>query len=200
MLVGFFGLQSSGKGIISTKFLRESYKKNPKKIISNCYINHPHAIIKDSEEIYRYSKNPSMFKNSYLYISEMHNIIDGRRTNSMMNTNFTQFLTQVGKLDCDVIYDAQLFESQIDLRLREFTPLRFRCERYYIDGEKIINALLMPRIIKDYAVAIKIELDISFGDVMKYKKLGYYIPTQEDFDFYKTREVITLDREKFLRK
>lgn len=200
MLVGFFGLQSSGKGVVSTAFLREMVKKHPKQIISNCMLREKNIIVKTSADIYKLSKNPQLFKNSYLYISEMHNIIDGRRTNSLMNTNFTQFLTQVGKLDCDVIYDAQLFESQIDLRLREFTPLRFRCERYYIDNNKIINAIFMPRIIKNYQIAINIQLEISFGDTIKLKKLGYYLPTQEDYNYYVTREIITLDREQFLKK
>lgn len=199
MLVGFFGLQSSGKGIISTKFLRWRNEILPKRVISNCYLNQKNCVIKSTEEIYKYSKQPSLFQNSYLYITEMHNIIDGRRTNSLMNTNFTQFLTQVGKLDCDVIYDAQLFESQIDLRLREFTPLRFLCSRYKIVNNRIVPALFDGRIIKE-KIAIKIEIELNSPDGTKIKTLGYYQPTQEDFDYYKTREIVTLDREKFLKK
>lgn len=194
-------MQSSGKGIISTKFLRWRKSIIPKRIITNCYINDKDAIIKTSEEIYKYSKQPSLFRNSYLYITEMHNIIDARRTNSLMNTNFTQFLTQVGKIDCDIIYDSQLIVTaqQVDIRLREFTPLRFICSRYKIVNNKMIPAIFEPRIIKEQ-IAILIEMDLTTGDKTKHKKIGYYKPTKEDFEYYQTREIVTLDREKFLKK
>lgn len=205
MIAGFFGIQSSGKGIISTIFLREMIKNYPKRVIANCFLNEKNLIQLTSEELYLKSKTPGFFVNSYLYITELHNIIDARRPGSLMNTNFTQFLTQIGKIDCSVVYDSQLFDSQIDLRMREFTTLKFKCERFKIINGHIASAILDDRVIKDkygnlVPIAIKISLDESTSEQEKIRHLGYYLPSSVDYAYYKTREIVTLDREKHLRK
>lgn len=200
MIAGFFGIMSSGKGVMSTRFLRWLNSNNPKRIISNCWLNEKNLIILTTEGLYLKSKDPDFFRNSYLYITELHNIIDARRSSSLLNTNFTQFLTQIGKLDCNVVYDAQMFESQIDLRMRDFTTLRFFCERYLYTKGQLIDATFQPRVVKEQ-IAIKTDMQIQRSNgTIQQKSLGYYLPTTEDYEYYKTREIITLDRDKFLRK
>lgn len=198
MIAGFFGIMSSGKGVLSTKFLKWRLSEYPKKVISNCYLNLPKydVLTMDTDTLYMNIKNHDMFRNSYLYITELHNIIDARRASSLLNTNFTQFLTQIGKLGCYVIYDSQLLESQIDLRMRAFTPLKFFCERYKIVDGKPVLAVFDDRIIKEQ-IAIQIHLQILENPI---KKLGYYLPEQEDYDIFNTEEIVTLDREKHLSR
>lgn len=194
MIFGVFGMMSSGKGVWSTKMLREMRKENPKRVIANCYLNLPSNEFTrlTTEELYLKSREPQFFERCYLYITELHSIIDARRSSSLLNTNFTQFLSQIGKVSCTVIYDSQLFESQIDVRMRDFTPIRFFCERYKLINNIPVPALFDDRIIKD---PIVIALEVEHNDFRR--KLGFYRPVQEDYDFYKTREVIYLNREKF---
>lgn len=203
MIYGFFGLMSSGKGVLSTAFLRWLYSNNPKKIISNCWLNNKMCNYEQltTEELVNKSKEPEFFRNSYLYITELHTILESRKSSATINTQFTSFLTQVGKLSCTIVYDSQLI-GQIDIRMREFTPYRFVCSRYKIVDEKIVP--VMPwedRIIKEQ-IAIKLEIQLNDTNTGKeqLKHIGFYVPTQQDFDFYKTREIITLDRDKFLKK
>lgn len=205
--VGFFGEMSSGKGIASTIFLKYCLKNYPRRIISNCWLKLEKYTRLTTEEFYdKLLENISFFDNSYLYISELHNIVDSRRSGSALNTTFTQKVTQLGKRDCKLIYDSQMF-GQIDIRLRDFTPYRIICRRFKIINNKLIQPNFYDgRILKDkegnyIPIAIKRILNYTDKDDKEvYKNIPTLYPTQEDFDFYNTREIITLDRDKYLRK
>lgn len=198
--IGIFGVMSSGKDVTAGKILRDALKKKQRKVISNCYLDVPDLIRLENEELYLKHQNPSFFKNSYLYITELHTILESRSSNALVNKNFTMFLTQIGKIDCKIIYTSQL-TGQIDLRMREFTPYRIICERLvyregvmqspnFYDG-RILNEPIFIRMILNYT-------NLAGEEV--YKEIGTYQPEQEDFDFFDTREIIMLDREKFMRR
>lgn len=197
--MGFFGEMGSGKGISSTRFLRQQRQKFYKKIISNCYLNDKDVIRLDTEQLYEKYLQPDFFDDSYLYITELHTLIDSRRSNSLMNTNFTMFLTQLGKRDCFVIYDSQL-SGQIDLRMREFTPYRIICKKFVFQDETWKKA--------EFGTPRKIRLPIMILELIQYEDLNgntitqpynVYEPTQEDFNYYNTSEIIIVDRQKFMK-
>lgn len=198
---GFFGMMSSGKGVVSTAFLRWLKTHNDKKIISNCYLNDSNNTELSTEELYeKLISDVEYFRNSYLYITELHLLLESRSSNAQVNKNVTQMLTMIGKLDCTVIYDSQLV-GQIDLRMREFTPYRFICERYKIKDNRIVPIEFFDgRIIKEQ-IAIRLWLQTTnMKNQDMVRELGFVFPTQEDYDYYKTRQIFTFDRSKFLVK
>lgn len=201
-IIGFFGIMGSGKGISSTRFLRDQRKKFYKRIISNCYINDTDVTILTTSELYSKYLDPQYFDNSYLYITELHTILDSRRSSSLMNTNFTMFLTQLGKRDCYIVYDSQL-SGQVDVRMREFTPYRIICEKFVkYNGRWTHDSELfgLPRK-TEFPIAIleKLQFENSSGKTIEIPK-KMYIPTKRDFDYYKTEEIITIDRSRFLKR
>lgn len=201
-IIGFFGIMGSGKGVSSTRFLRKQRSKFYKRIIANCYLNTEDVTTLSTDELYSKYLNPEYFDNSYLYITELHTILDSRRSSSLMNTNFTMFLTQLGKRDCYIIYDSQL-SGQIDVRMREFTPYRIICEKFiYYNGKWVHDSDMfgLPRK-TDHKIAIleKLQFENSNGKTIEIPK-NMYIPTQEDFNYYHTEEIISIDRSKYLRR
>lgn len=199
-IVGFFGVMSSGKGVVSTAFLRYCLNKKYRRVISNCWLNLDYYIRLDTNEVYeKLRDDPTFFKNSYLYITELHNIVDSRRSSTIVNTTFTQRITQIGKLNCKIIFDSQLV-GQVDVRIREFCPYRVICERFkYVDGKIASIGFWEDRIIKD-RIAIKLKLNYTaLNGEEKEEKMGYLLPKQKDYDFYKTSEIVTMDREKYLK-
>lgn len=198
--IGFFGVMSSGKGVMSTKFLRWANSKHQRKIISNCWLNLPNVTRLSNDELYLKHKNPNFFKESYLYITELHTILESRSSNALVNKNFTMFLTQIGKLDCKIIYDSQL-SGQIDLRMREFTPYRIICERYVKRNGRMVKPDFFDGRILNEQIYIKMTLNITdLSDQEVFKELGFYMPEETDFKVFDTREIVMLDREKYMRK
>lgn len=198
--MAFLGVMSAGKDVMATIFLRDCLKHRPKRIIANCWLNLPNVTTLETDELYLKHKDPEFFRDSYLYITEMHTILESRSSNALINKNFTMFLTQIGKLGCKVIYTSQL-QGQIDLRLREWTPYMIICERLVYRNGRLQSPDFYDGRKLNEQIYIKLTLayvDISGEEI--YKEIGYYPPTQEDFDVFNTEEIIMLDREKFMRK
>lgn len=198
--IAFLGVMSSGKDVTATAFLKDCLNKKPLKIISNCYLNFPRVTMISTEELYLKHKDPEFFRNSYLYITEMHTILESRSSTSLINKNFTMFLTQIGKLNCKVIYTSQL-QGQIDLRLRQWTPYMFICEKFVLRNNMLQSPNFWdPRKLKEQ---IYINLTLTWVDIEGKEQFMHYgtiTPTDEDFKLFDTEEIITLDREKFMRK
>ncbi len=198
--IGFFGVMSSGKDVLGTKFLRYCLSNKKRRVIANCWLKVPNFTRLTNDELYLKHKDAEFFRNSYLYITELHTILESRSSNALVNKNFTMFLTQIGKINCKVIYTSQL-EGQIDLRMRAWTPYRFITEKYvFRDGtfrqpdffdDRKLNEPIFIKIILNYTT-------IQGEDI--FKELGMYEADKIDFSVFDTEEIITLDREKFMRK
>lgn len=201
--IAFIGVMSAGKDVIGVKFLRWCLANKRKRVIANCWLNlgdEIDFIRLTTEELYLKHKEPEFFRDSYLYITELHTILESRSSNALINKNFTMFLTQIGKLGCKVIYTSQL-QGQIDLRLREWTPYMFLCERLvrrngvfrspdFFDGRKLEEQI--------YIRLTLVWENLEGKEV--FKEIGLYMPTQEDFSVFDTEEIVVLDREQFMRK
>lgn len=200
-IIGFFGSMSSGKGVVSTAFLRWCLEKRYRRVISNCWLNLAAYTRLTTNDVYdKIKDDPSFFEDSYLYITELHNIVDSRRSSTLVNTIFTQRITQIGKLNCKIIFDSQLV-GQIDVRIREFCPYRLICaKKKMVEGKLKEVDFWEDRIIKEQ---IAINMKLNWTDIKgeeQEKEVGYYLPKQEDYDFYKTEEIVTMDREKYLKR
>lgn len=218
MIVGSFGNLSSGKTQL-TVIMLENEAKQGTKIFSNITLSFPDPKTQKRVNHYRMEDLPAMvkedpgqFENSILFVDELHNIVEARRSSASLNVDFTQFVTQLGKLGCDLYYTSQILSSQIDLRLREMGDLFYFCLRYFynpIKG-KWEMAAMKKRIIRLgclygrpnegplLPIAIKYSgfLRVMGGlDVKEFK--GVYVPTQADFRKYRTKEIVLLDREKY---
>lgn len=55
-----------------------------------------------------------------LLMQEAGVVLDSRLSGSKINVKFTEWIVQLRKVGCDLIWDAQ-FAAQVDLRLRRFT-------------------------------------------------------------------------------
>lgn len=204
--LGFFGVMSSGKGVLSTNRLRYYLNKKPRRVISNCWLRVPGLTRLTTDQLYLKAvevlktKDSSFFKDSYLYVTELHTLLESRSSSSLVNKNFTQFVTQIGKLNCKFIYDSQL-SGQVDVRVREFTPKWYICERYVLrDGILTETEFWEDRKVKEQIYVYWYEQMTDLNGVDITLDEGIFIPSQEDYDFYNTSEIITMDREKYMRR
>lgn len=215
MIGAAFGNLSSGKSLILVQILLSEAMKG-RTIFTNIKLNFPPGC-----KVTQYNleslpdmvkQNPAQFRDSVLFLDEAPNIVEGRRATSTLNVDFTMFVTQLGKLGCDLWYTAQIMTSQIDLRLRELGDLYLFCMRYYWHpiARRWMPAAMMPR---------KIRLGYFFGrreegpyvPILIYYKgflklLGglqireftrTFRPTARDYGLYDTEEIVMLDRSQF---
>lgn len=202
MIIGAFGNLSSGKTATCVKYCYENLQKG-KKIISNIKLNfeYKHLELDELFEI-AFSDNvqykKEFFFKTILFIDEIHNIIDARRSNSQLNTKFTQFVTQIGKLDCTLLFTSQIFSSQVDLRVREMCNVIITCFRTDDKGKLLV---FEDRISQKNVYIWCIMEVLFFGvDSKDNPKTMYSYNPKDIFEKYDTREIVLLDRDKYLKK
>lgn len=195
MIFGLFGNLSSGKTITSIMLIDNYFKNQP--VISNIKLNFDNAITLSIEKLYDYAiNNPEYFLNKILLVDEIHNIVDARRSSSSLNTKFTLFLTQLGKLDCTLFFTSQILSSQVDLRLRNLCDVFIFCERVLENPTDVFN---IKRITKD-KIYIKCLMYIKVMSGLDYKRFKFIYDPSQYFNSYDTREIVLIDREKYLVK
>lgn len=213
MNIGIGGNLSGGKTILAIAFLVEEFTN--KKIISTInlvgfkdYIHLTSEQFADFIQEYKddYEALETMFKDTVLLLDEARNLISARKSTSNLNEMITQFLMMAGKLDCDVIYTFQLLNSQIDMQLREITNVFFECERLGIDKKPLPFQYARMRIPKDKEgnliptiIMVTLMQNDKKGELVKSKK-KFFIDPLKYKDFYNTRELVILDREKYLKR
>lgn len=196
MIIGILGNLSSGKTLLAIKLIYDELKKNPnKKIFSNIKLNFKYEHIDFESLVSNIINNSSMFFNSIVLADELHLLAESRRSSSDLNLTITKFITQLGKLNCIMIYTSQIF-SQVDVRLRELTDILVFCERV---SENLEPLFLKSRIVKE-KIYIRCELLIKRYGGIKYTSVKFVFNPQEYYGLYDTREVVMLDRDKFLKK
>lgn len=197
-IIGLSGPMSSGKSVTSI-YVAEEYMKEKDNLISNMSLNIPKFKYLTTEELIYKAFNDSMFFwNSVLLIDEVHNIVDARKSSSNLNQKFTQFITQIGKLDCTVILTSQILKSQVDLRLRAFMEIFIECRRGYLDKNNKFKPLPMyKRIHKDKKIRIQIKWQKKEFDEWSLPRYAIFNP-KPYYEKYNTHEIILVDRDKFL--
>lgn len=200
MIVGIYGDLSSGKNLLALKLVQQHYK-NGEKVITN--FKSKYATVEfDKEELIEKIKEDkdeikSFFENSILIIDEAHNYYQSHRSSSNLNILMNTFLTQCGKIDCNVIYISQLMGTkQIDTTLRFFTSIWCICERHNTDGVPLI---FEPRIVP-YPILIHVDMIIMAKAGLQPLHQEFYFDPSDLFDNYETRERIIIDRDLYLKK
>lgn len=195
MNIGIFGNLSSGKTALAVSIIYQEYQAKQTKVITNIDLKFPNVKVDLPELIDKTRNDPDFFRNAILFLDEIHVIIDARRSMADINQKFTQFLTQLGKLDCNLIFTAQILNSQIDLRLRELMDIYVICEKMDERGNKIYG-----KRVSDKKVYFMTEWHILVKAGTK--EIVRKIPYDLDYVFplYDTRELVIFDRDAFLKK
>lgn len=160
-----------------------------RKVYSNIWLRGAEKI--STEAIpYIVKANTAQFKDTIFFVDEIHTIVDARRSSA--NVDFTGFITQLGKLNCDLYYTAQIVDSQIDRRLRELGDLFLFCTRYlYIKGNWV-NGALYPRKVS-YPVCIQYRAFLKQEGGLSWRQWSNaYIPTKQDYSIYDTTELVVV--------
>lgn len=206
MILGLGGKLSGGKTVTSVRFAHDQWLSG-KKVLSNIELNFP----RNNERCYKLTNEQfvdylkanfdnqqairKMFENSVLLLDEIGNILSARKSTSLLNEMITQFIMMAGKLNCDIVYTAQLQESQADLRLRGVTNIYGNCYRYTAEGFKPLifeNRVVTEKIL--IVVIMEFDFDLLGRTItqMVYDPSPYY-------SMYDTKEITLLDRTKYLR-
>lgn len=205
MIFGISGKLSGGKTCTAVKFAYDRYLEG-KKVISNFMINFPNDdrnIFMNNEQMVDFLKRNyqdqaalrKMFFNSVLIIDEVANLAGARGSSATaLNQMMTEFFMMAGKLDCDIVYTAQVQTSMVDKILRECTNIYCNCYRISDQGNPLIfeNRIYSKKIL--IAVIMQFDFDILGSQI----KTLVYDP-EPYFKFYDTREITLLDRTKYMR-
>lgn len=198
MIIGNCGVLSSGKSVTTVYIGININKISPRKrIISNMDLNLNYTRFTNEEFLKFYDRILDLsekerdfllkrqFFNTIWLNDEIENLVDARLVRSKKTLNTTQFITLLGKLDCDLIYNAQIFNSQVDLRLRGLTNCLVETERVYMDGSPVIMG---SRILEE-PILIKIKGQIKVNSETIIEFLDFFNP-QPYYKYYNTRQVI----------
>lgn len=209
-IAGVFGSLGEGKDLLLNFFLRREAEKG-RKIITHVKLNLPHEYLAIEEIFEKGISDTMFFKDSILYLSEFHLIMDSRRSTAGVNVDFSQsILIQLGKIDCDLWYSAQLL-SQIDLRIKEM-------QKYFYFVTKTFRPLEQPipkgysidldrRIVRHPVTKKPLPFDLDIDVLVRKGELfnsnSAVLPWEilcQLFDNYDTREIIKFDRKRYLKK
>lgn len=203
MVEALIGKMSQGKTVTQ---VRKGFIEGKKgtKIFSNFKINYPSFInheyirndrlielLKNNIENEDYIKN--YFKNSLFLLDEVSTLINARRSGSGLNEFILNFLVNTQKFQCDLIYTAQVLESQADKVLRMNTSYFTYCFRF----TKEFGIVPIGRRILNEKVYIVLFTDIDFGPLGTIRKREIYDPLPY-FKYYDTTEAMLFDRSKYL--
>lgn len=202
MNIGLGGKLSSGKTVIGLSYVIDALKNN-KKIISNIELDLQYTHL-SNEGFLRYIikalDNPDllnkMFFNSCLFLDEISQLLDARKSTSYVNDLVTNFIIMAGKLDCDIIFTYQILESQVDLRLREICDLFGYC----IPLDENLNPMFLrtKRIIENQ-IYILVLYTLNLGTFGNFEYYKLYDP-KPFYKLYNTREIVLLNRDLFKKK
>jgi len=204
MIIGLGGKLSGGKTITAIKYAYEQGLKG-KKIVSNIGLKFPETIsyqfMKSSsfvDFIKQYYENgqmlKTMFSKSVLLIDEIVGVLSSRRSSSNLNEMITDFFMMCGKMNCDVVFTYQNYESQVDVRLRTVLEKQGFCMRIAKDKS---NLNQQERIVKKPIVILVIWKE-EFGYLGSKLYAEVYDPSPY-YDFYDTQEVTLMDRSDYLK-
>lgn len=206
---GFFGNLGDGKDTTANYFIKLQREKG-RKVVSHCQLNFPYIFLPIEKIFDKAISDTMFFKDKILYISEFHLIMESRRSTASVNVDFSQqILIQLGKIDCDLFYTAQLL-SQIDLRIKQMQKYFFFCKKVFrLDGltEEIYEQIDFDRrIVLHPQTKEPIPFDIDLVVIIQNREMDFttsILPWEiikTLFERFDTREIIQFDRKQYLKK
>lgn len=195
MIIGIFGNMSSGKTVLAVKLAYDEFIKKKAKIISNIELKFPYKFIDSDSLITTVIQQPNIFYESNFLLDEAHNYLESRRSSSSVNLRFVMFLTQLGKLSCSLIMTSQMIR-QIDIRFRELMDVVIVCNRIDEKGNIILEN---DRILKK-KILIQCKGEIYLHGGATILPFCFVFDPEPYFKLYNTREIVIIDREKYVVK
>jgi hypothetical protein len=204
MIIGLGGKLSGGKTITAIKYCYTQGLKG-KKILSNIKLKFPNLIkyefmssnnFIDYIKLYFENGNrlKEKFANSVLLLDEIVSIISSRKSSSNLNEMITDFFMMCGKMNTDVIFTYQNYESQVDIRLRTVLEKQGFCMRIAKDKK---NLNQQARIVNKPIMILVIWREV-FGYLGTKTYPELYDPSPY-YNFYDTTEVTLMDRSDYLK-
>lgn len=200
MNIGLGGNLSSGKTALGMKLSFNRILETKKEFIANLEntlgrtMKNDKLILFVMENYENQKELEKVFFNKILFLDEIGNLVNARRSSSSLNELMLGLCMQLGKLDCDLLYTYQLEESQVDKQLRAISPIQGICQRINEKGELMFTK---SRIVSE-KVLVYVEWEIKLGG--KIKKFKEVIDCTDIFPTYNTREIILLDRDRYKKK
>lgn len=202
------GSLSGGKTLTGIYIIVNRQIKTGKKIISNIKLkyldNYEYLSNKDFvdfilENYEDIDKLRDKFYNVILFLDEITHLLTARKSISDLNEKITSICMYLGKLNADLVYTAQDYESMVDLRLRGITPRIAECLRVKVIGEDVEFVSDEEKRIVDYKINILViwEIRSLFGLVQYESEL---LDLESYYKYYDTEEMLTLDRSRYLKK
>lgn len=201
-IIGGGGKLSGGKTVTFVKFCVDMHKQGWK-IVTNVKLKGIDHVYMSSEELISFIKDnmdnqnqmEEMFYHSVLFIDEARNLFSARKSSTNLNEMMTQFIMMLGKLSCHFLYTFQVWTSMIDTQLREITHLILDMQRLDKHGKPLIA----DRIIKD-KIYIRVKIYIPERDQLINTGKSFVYDPSDYFKYYNTREIVLVDRDKYLRR
>lgn len=222
-IIAFEGPLSSGKTKTAVELIKLDIK-DKKRVVSNIHlqgINHTYIQSEDLANFIIQNHTPDKyeiikhhFDYSVFLIDEIYQLLSSKRSSSNMNEIITQFMMMMGKLDTDVLYTLQRF-MMLEINVRNITNKLITCERidhsgkpytkyripYYTPDGKIIPEQLKGPNDKLLPLWIRCKIyDVITSDELKFTGLSFVHSAIKGNETYNTRELIIVDREKYLKK
>lgn len=198
MILGYGGKLSGGKTLCGVKYCLEKGLQG-KKIITNVRLNFPkeiEVIYFTNPELIKFLKDNyedteamrKLFYNSVFFVDEIVNMASGRKATTNLNEMLTNFFMMAGKLNCDIFYTYQDYESQVDKRLRSVTQITANCYRVdlnkipILEGDRKLNQPIRIWVIK--------KLDYDILGIQLHEELFNPEPY---YQYYDTEELILMN-------
>jgi hypothetical protein len=204
MIIGLGGKLSGGKTITGIKYCFNQGLKG-KKIISNIYLKLPPPIKTDFMSSNAFvdfikvnfesgNKLKERFYNSVIFMDEIVGILSSRKSSSNLNEMVTDFFMMCGKMNADVVFTYQNYESQVDTRLRSVLEKQGFCMRLADDKT---NLNQQERIVQK-PIKILVIWREEYGYLGK-KVFGEIYDPSPYYKFYDTQEVTLMDRSDYVK-
>lgn len=204
MITGAGGKLSGGKTAFCVREIIVNAEVSGKKVISNIKlqnVEYQHMPNEMFVEIIQNAVNDSellrkTFFKKILFLDEITHLLDARKSSSNLNVLITNFFMYIGKLDCDVYFTYQVLDSQVDTRVRDVCNVNAECIRLDSYGRPII---FRDRILDEQVYILVIKI-MDLGPLLGKKVRAEVFDPLPYVKYYDTREMVSLDREKYLSK
>lgn len=207
MIRALCGTLSGGKTLNAVKLVIERHKQTKKRIISNIrlyYVDYTYmSNLEFANNIYdNYedeNKINDLFGNAIILLDEITHLVSARKSSTDLNEKITSFMMYIGKLNSDLIYTCQSYDSMTDLRLRNVTSRVGECIRMKEDkGELVMVSDIEDRKISNKVWILVIwEINSIFGNKDYEVELN---DLEKYYKYYNTGEMLFLDRVRFLKR
>lgn len=205
MQIGLGGGLSSTKTVSMVAIACKIAKEKKKRIVSNFTIKLQQAKEYSNQQIADFiiqvldtdpqeaqKRIEEMFGNTVFCIDEINGLLNARKSMSNLNNDILQLLMMLGKINCDLLFTYQVYESQVDKELREITPINIDCCRVRKDNHR---PLLFEDRIVDFPILSRQDWQFNQNGRVRHRRK--FVDPSPFYKLYSTRQILLLNRERY---